>query len=63
MAMISIHPVSIGNGLFAQVRRPETIMEAIRRKQLTCEHKRDQRGTCYWCGHRMPCERREVFGG
>jgi hypothetical protein len=38
----STHAVSIGNGLFAQVRRPETILEAYRRLQRTCKHqKRD----------------------
>ena len=51
----TIHFVSIGNGLFAQVRRPETILEAYRRLQRTCKHeKRDPRGACYRCGHRMP---------
>ena len=62
----TIHPVSrglglttIGNGLFAQVRRPETIWEAHLRRQRDCKHeKRDPRGTCYHCGHRMPCGRR-----
>jgi hypothetical protein len=50
-----IHPAPIGNGLFAQVRRPETILEAYRRLQRACKHeKRDQNGTCYHCGHRMP---------
>ena len=48
---------SIGNGLFAQVRRPETILEAYRRLQRTCRHeKSDQNGTCYYCGHRKPGE-------
>ena len=53
----TIHPVSIGNGLFAQVRRPETILEAYRCLQRACKHeKRDPNGTCYDCGHRMPEE-------
>ena len=60
----AIHLASIGNGLFAQVRRPETIGEAYQRLQRTCKHeKRDPNGTCYRCGHQMPCERREVVGG
>ena len=60
----TIHPVSIGNGLFARTSRPETMWEAHLRRQRTCEHtKRDQRGTCYRCGHRMPCEQQEAFGG
>jgi hypothetical protein len=51
----TIHPVSIGNGLFAQVRRPETIGEAYRRLQRTCRHeKRDPHGVCYHCGQRTP---------
>jgi hypothetical protein len=58
----TIHPVSIGNGLYVRTSRPETILGAYRRLQRTCKHaKRDQNGTCYHCG--MPCERREVFGG
>jgi hypothetical protein len=45
--------VSIGNGLFAPVCRPESIFEAYRRIQRTCKHeKRDPRGTCYQCGDR-----------
>jgi hypothetical protein len=59
------YAVSIGNGLFARVKRPETIMEAYRRQQRTCEHpKLDPRGTCYRCGHRMPYrpEPQEVVG-
>ena len=53
----TIHSVSIGNGLFAPVRRPQAIGEAYRRIQRTCKHeKRDPRGTCYRCGHRMPYE-------
>ena len=53
----TIHPVSIGNGLIAQVRRPEMIGEAYRHLQRTCRHaKRDLNGTCYHCGHRMPEE-------
>jgi hypothetical protein len=36
----TIHPVSIGNGLFTQIRRPETIGEAYRRIQRTCKHER-----------------------
>lgn len=51
----TIHRVSIGNGLFAQVRRPETILETYRRLQRTCKHeKRHQNGTCYTCGNRPP---------
>jgi hypothetical protein len=53
--MTRIHTVSIGNGLFAQVRRPETMGEAYRRIQRTCKHeKRDPRGTYYHCGQRTP---------
>ena len=51
----TIHPVCIGNGLFAQVRRPETILEVYRRLQRTCKHEnRDQNGAFYTCGHRKP---------
>jgi hypothetical protein len=51
----TIHPVPIGNGLFARVRRPETILEAYRGVQRTCKHeKRDRNGTCYTCGQRTP---------
>jgi hypothetical protein len=51
----STHSVCIGNGLFAQVRRPETILKAYGRLQRTCKHeKRDKNGTCYHCGHRIP---------
>jgi hypothetical protein len=47
------YPVSIGPGLYARVKRPESFMEAIRRCQRTCEHKeRDPPGVCYSCGHR-----------
>ena len=56
----TIHSVSIGPGLYAQVRRPETILEYYRRLQKTCEHKRDPEGTCYHCGNRIP---QEAFGG
>jgi hypothetical protein len=54
----------IGNGLYVRSRRKmdkfEREWEAIRQRQRTCEHKRrDPRGTCYHCGHRLP---REVFG-
>jgi hypothetical protein len=50
----TVHPVSIGNGLFVQVRRPETILEAYRRIQSGCKHKkRDRNGTCYTCGRRI----------
>jgi hypothetical protein len=50
----TVHPVSIGNGLFVQVRRPETILEAYRRIQSGCKHKkRDRNGTCYTCGPRI----------
>jgi hypothetical protein len=64
----TLYPVSIGNGLFARVRRQESIGEACRRLQRTCEHKqRDPQVSCYRCGHRMPerrstASRREVFG-
>jgi hypothetical protein len=52
----TFHPVvSIGNGLFAQVRQPETILEAYRRLQRACkQEKRDRNGTCYRRGHRVP---------
>lgn len=47
----------ISNGLFAQVARPDSLFEAYRRIQRTCKHeRRDPRGTCYTCGHRMPRE-------
>ena len=60
----TIHPVSIGNGLLVRVRQPESLLDAYKRLQAACEHmKRDSGGTCYHCGHRMPCERREAFGG
>jgi hypothetical protein len=53
----TIHPVSIGNGLFVRTRRPEPIGEAYRCIQRTCIHeRRDPNGTCYRCGHRMPYE-------
>jgi hypothetical protein len=67
----TLYAVSIGNGLFAQARRSETIGEAYRRLQRTCRHeKRDPNGTCYHCGHREPYEANywqhpgwaEVFG-
>lgn len=46
-------PVAIGNGLFAQVRQRESLMEWSRRIQKSCQHvKRDPRGQCYDCGHR-----------
>jgi hypothetical protein len=44
-------PVAIGNGLYAQARKRETLMEWYRRLQSTCPHtSRDPRGTCYKCG-------------
>jgi len=56
-----LYPVSIGNGLYARAGRRmtkwEDEWEAIRRRQRTCEHKRrDPKGSCYECGHRMPYE-------
>jgi hypothetical protein len=40
----STHAVSIGNGLFAQISRRESLFEAYRRLQRACRHeKRDPR--------------------
>jgi hypothetical protein len=53
----TIHPVSIGSGLFVRTRRPEGIFAYYCWLQRTCIHeKRDPQGTCYRCGHRMPIE-------
>lgn len=43
----------------AKFRRPwESLMDAYRRLQLTCDHKeRDPRGTCYRCGQRKEVEK------
>jgi hypothetical protein len=39
----AIHPGSIGNGVYARVRRTETIGEAYRRIQRTCKHEKPVR--------------------
>jgi hypothetical protein len=47
--------VAIGNGLFARTRTRESLMDAYRRKQRTCQHAhRDPRGMCYKCGNVDP---------
>lgn len=50
----ALRAVLIGNGLFAQVSRRESLFEAYRRIQRIGSHeRRDAQGTCYTCGHRL----------